>query len=465
MVFAAFAVAFVWSLAGFHLYREAGPGAADRPLAGGPWRALKPAALWAALTAMVAVPLFWATPRTGSRWELGLNSRGRVTGVSDGPVDLNTTGPVAVNQERAFEVYVEDRDGRPVLDLPPDQKFRTAHLQQYDTGRWVRSQFSSLQSADRAYSPTGAVTRPRDRLPDLGPDMRYLTFTLDPRLIKTPPLADPVAWVTGRYSPAVSRFDDGAYRNWVHRHDGTLDGAINFETGPSQYVQAWAPPAHPGVGRPLRVVPAPYLTRVPGGLAKLRKYTNDLVARMAADGTLPRDVLTRVDDDTLARAPEYHQAIARALERHLAASGEFTYTLDLARKEKGIDPAEDFVLNTKAGHCQRFATALVLMLRTQGIPCQMVIGYRGCTGRGDGWYDVREDQAHAWVEALVPAGTDELAAGARGVGRLPPGGRRPPRCHRPSPGGKRRCSTAGSWAGAGPGKHSGPAALAGRCGG
>ena len=51
-------------------------------------------------------------------------------------------------------MYAEDRDGRPVLDLPPDQKFRTAHLQQYDAGRWVRNQFSSLQSADRASSPT-----------------------------------------------------------------------------------------------------------------------------------------------------------------------------------------------------------------------------------------------------------------------------------------------------------------------
>src|SRR4051812_36541953 len=63
VLFALFAAAFVWSLTGFHLYREAGPAAADRPLAGGRWRALKPAARWAALTGAFAVPLFWATPR------------------------------------------------------------------------------------------------------------------------------------------------------------------------------------------------------------------------------------------------------------------------------------------------------------------------------------------------------------------------------------------------------------------
>src|SRR5262249_2848247 len=118
LIFAAFAAAFVWSLTGFHLVREAGPAAAERPLAGGRWRAVKPAVLWAAVTGIIAVPLFWATPRSGGQWELGLNSRGRVTGLADGPVDLNTSGPVAVNREKAFEVYAEDRDGRPVVDLP-----------------------------------------------------------------------------------------------------------------------------------------------------------------------------------------------------------------------------------------------------------------------------------------------------------------------------------------------------------
>jgi transglutaminase-like putative cysteine protease len=412
LVFAGFAVAFVWSLTGFHLVREAGPAAADRPLAGGRWRALKPAVLWAAVTGIIAVPLFWATPRSGGQWELGLNSRGRVTGLADGPVDLNTSGPVAVNREKAFEVYVEDRDGRPVIDLPVDLKFRAAHLQTYDAGRWGRNQFSSLQTADRSFSPQGVGQSPRERLPDLGPNARYLTFVLEPRLTRTPPLADPIAWATGKYVPAVSRFDEHNYRSWLHRHDGSLDGAFNLDGSPPQYVQAWLPPLAPGVGQTMRIVPGntAYLLRIPGTLNRLRKYTDDLIARLVADGTLPPGVLTV--DQYLARDPKYHEAIARALEHHLAASGEFTYTLDLTRKDKAIDPAEDFLLNTKAGHCQRFATALTLMLRTQGIPAQMVIGYRGCESRGDGWYDVREDQSHAWTEVLVPAPWDGLPPAA-----------------------------------------------------
>jgi transglutaminase-like putative cysteine protease len=406
VVFAAFAAAFIWSLAGFSLYREAGPVAAERPMAGGRWRALKPAVGWAMLAGGAAIPLFWITPRTGSQWELGLNTRGKVTGVSDGPVDLNATGTVAINRERAFEVYVEDRDGRPVLDLPADQKFRAILLQQYEGGRWGRNQFGDLEPLDKATSPQGVASNPRDRLPDFGPDGRYLTFVIDPRLTRTPPVIDPVAWRPGDWTPAVSRYEgDGLYRSWIHRKDGSIDGAFSFEGGKPQYVQAWAPPAKPGAGPVMRVrtQAAVYLARLPGGLSRLRRYTDELVARFAADGTLPREVLTDIDPDTRHRKPKYHEAIGRALEHHLAASGEFTYTLDLARKDKGIDPTEDFVLNVKAGHCNRFATALVLMLRTQGVPCQMVIGYRGADARGDGWYDVREDSAHAWVEILIPA--------------------------------------------------------------
>lgn len=412
LVFAAFAVVFVWSLTAFHLYREAGPAAADRPLSGGRWRALRPAILWTVVTGLVAVPLFWATPRSGAQWQLGLNSRGRTTGVSDGPVDLNATGPVTVNRERAFEVYAEDRDGRPYLDLPPDLKFRVTHVQQYDGGRWGRNQFTSLNTVDRSVSLAGMVRNPRDRLPDLGPGMVYLTFTLEHRLARSAPLADPVAWAPGKFAPAISRYDN-VYKSWFHRHDGALDGTFPLDGSPPQYVQTWAAPPGPGLGQPMRIATnntnTQYLTRVPGGLPRLEKYTNDLLARLAAEGTIPPEALTERDPDSLGRAARYHEVIARALERHLAASGEFTYTLDLARKDKAIDPAEDFILNTKAGHCQRFATALTLMLRTQKIPAQMVIGYRGAEGRGDGWYDVREDQAHAWVEALIPAPADELA--------------------------------------------------------
>jgi hypothetical protein len=407
LMFAAYAAAFVWSLTSFHLYRELGPVKANGArLAGGRFRALGPAARWAALTGAMAVPLFWATPRTGSQWELGINSRGRAsTGISDGPVDLNTTGPVSVNREKAFEFFVEDPAGNPVLDFPADARFRVTHLQFYQDGRWGRNQFTTLQTADRAISPTGSNRDPGRRLPHLGPGTVYLSFTLDSRLTRTPPLADPVAWRHGELSPAASKWDDGTYRLWVHRHDGTLDGAFSFDSGAPQYTQAWAPPPGPGLAPVMRVQPSQtaYLAMTSRNPPRVRAFTDQLVERLVAAGKLPKEALARPDGDARARLPEHHETIARALERHLAQSGEYTYTLDLARQDREIDPIEDFLINTRSGHCQRFATALVLMLRTQGIPAQMVVGYRGSESRGDGWYDVREDHAHAWAEILVPA--------------------------------------------------------------
>jgi len=411
LLFLLYAVLFVWSLSAFHIFRELGPDqGASVALDGSRWKGLRHAFLWAGLCGLAAVPLFWATPRSGSQWELALNTRGRATtGVSDGPVDLNRTGQVDVNQEKAFEFFAATPDGQPVLDVSPGQRFRALYLHNYESGRWVRNQFG-FQTADRAVSPPGVTRDPRSRLPDLGPGTIHFTFVLNPRLSRTPPLADPVAWQCGMLAPAASRYEDGTYRSWVHRHDGSLDGAFSFEAGPPQYLQAWAPPPQAGYGPVMRVQPhrTEYLTRLPRGLSKLKEFTDGIIEGLVSQGKLPASVLKDLDPDTQMRMLHHHEAIAGALENYLSNSGDFTYTLDLTRQAKNIDPVEDFLLNTRTGHCQRFATALVLMLRSQGIAAQMVVGYRGCESRGDGWYDVREDQAHAWAEVLLPASNEGL---------------------------------------------------------
>jgi hypothetical protein len=96
-----------------------------------------------------------------------------------------------------------------------------------------------------------------------------------------------------------------------------------------------------------------------------------------------------------------HERLARALAVHLSGSGEYTYTLEQPRQDRDLDPVLDFLWNVKRGHCQRYASALTLMLRTQKIPAQVVLGFRGAEHQGDGTYAVRHSQAHAWVEALV----------------------------------------------------------------
>jgi hypothetical protein len=93
---------------------------------------------------------------------------------------------------------------------------------------------------------------------------------------------------------------------------------------------------------------------------------------------------------------------AQALSDYFHTSGEFFYSLEAQERDPAIDPIEDFVSEHRAGHCEYFAGALVLMLRSQGIPARMVIGFKGGEWNDVGkYYQVQQLHAHTWVEALL----------------------------------------------------------------
>jgi hypothetical protein len=96
--------------------------------------------------------------------------------------------------------------------------------------------------------------------------------------------------------------------------------------------------------------------------------------------------------------------IAQALERHLSSSGSYKYSLNLnAKRVPGLDQTEQFLKKDRSGHCQYFASALAMMLRSQGIPSRLVVGY--CTDEYNDltkYFTARQLHAHVWVEALIP---------------------------------------------------------------
>jgi protein-glutamine gamma-glutamyltransferase len=111
----------------------------------------------------------------------------------------------------------------------------------------------------------------------------------------------------------------------------------------------------------------------------------------------------------------------QALERHFAEPGRYQYSLNLNfKRDPRLDPIEDFVVNHRTGHCEYFASALVMMLRSRNIPARILIGYRGGDFNTIGeYYQVRQRHAHAWVEALLPPGAVpewELAGAPSGGG-------------------------------------------------
>ncbi|PWT80783.1 MAG: hypothetical protein C5B44_04825 [Acidobacteria bacterium] len=109
-------------------------------------------------------------------------------------------------------------------------------------------------------------------------------------------------------------------------------------------------------------------------------------------GELARDVIVR------ARVHNRYDA-ALALESYLR--NNYGYSLD--RKAGGQDPLADFLFNVRAGHCEYFATAMAVMLRTVGIGSRIVNGFLpGEYNEAADAYTVRQSDAHSWVEVYFP---------------------------------------------------------------
>ncbi len=135
----------------------------------------------------------------------------------------------------------------------------------------------------------------------------------------------------------------------------------------------------------------PFLT---GGVLQSRGILNAEV-RMASD--LPEKRLTRLAE---LAATEGGVGSARDIADHLSdyLRTHCAYSL-VPGAIDDESPIERFVFTTKRGHCELFASSLVIMLRYRGIPARMVTGFlsREWNGRGE-YYIVRMKHAHAWVE-------------------------------------------------------------------
>jgi hypothetical protein len=91
---------------------------------------------------------------------------------------------------------------------------------------------------------------------------------------------------------------------------------------------------------------------------------------------------------------------AAALEAFLKT--KYAYTLNLTGNP-GKEPLAHFLFETRAGHCEYFASSMTVMLRTLGIPAREVNGFLpGEFNELGGDYIVRASDAHSWVEAYFP---------------------------------------------------------------
>ena len=99
---------------------------------------------------------------------------------------------------------------------------------------------------------------------------------------------------------------------------------------------------------------------------------------------------------------ETNEARAVAVERFL--QDNYTYSLNSGVRISSADPVAWFLLESREGHCEFFAGAMVVMLRQLGVPARMAAGYAGGDLSPDGdELVVREANAHAWVEVWLGA--------------------------------------------------------------
>jgi len=75
-------------------------------------------------------------------------------------------------------------------------------------------------------------------------------------------------------------------------------------------------------------------------------------------------------------------------------TSKFTYTL-----KPGEQNLETFLFENKKGFCEHFASAAAILLRANGIPSRIIIGFHGgLYNPSGGYFQVRGQDAHAWLE-------------------------------------------------------------------
>lgn len=120
---------------------------------------------------------------------------------------------------------------------------------------------------------------------------------------------------------------------------------------------------------------------------------DDFETALALPADVPDVIGETAEQVTAASENQWESAVA--LQDWLR-SDEFEYSLDAPADASG-SALEDF-LRDKRGYCVQFSGAMTAMARSLGIPARIGVGFTAGTPTGEGSYDVRLNQAHAWPE-------------------------------------------------------------------
>jgi hypothetical protein len=299
-------------------------------------------ALWVAPAALfLAVLVFLGTPRLRGA-DLGSGSDTGFTGFDDN-IELGDVGQLLDDDEVVFTATF---DG-----TRPDELtyFRGVALDDFDGRRW-RAGSLRHPPPSREHSP-------------LGVDVHVVLEPVEDGVLFT--VGDVVAVDVDRGSVVAD--SDG--NRFVHPALDRVD-----------YRFVAVPPFGTGAGPPARGATTGDLIRWTRLPQTLDPRVRELASQVAGELVDPMDK-------------------AAALRRLMLEDFEYTRA---PRDTDVEDPLATFLFERRSGHCEYFASALAMMLRSEGVPTRLVNGFvGGDPGPVGDVIVVRRHHAHSWVELLV----------------------------------------------------------------
>ncbi len=366
----------VWTLLLYHLFMEARPGSAGpgalRQEVGGSVRFIDARFFWTtnafALAAFgLTLLIFFSIPRIGAGFFQKGRSEGlRTAGFSE-KVDLGAIG--AIKLDDSIVMRVEFPDG----NTKPSEPFylRGMAYDWYNGRAWVNT-------SRRRRLPTDAATKlfhlPAGRKPGASPQPRT-------RLMAHDILLEPLD-TTVLFGASMPRSIEGEFSSLQVDAMGGMYLPVPVH-GRTQY-RVWS--------SPIRLQEQDRHAAQPAYPEDIRRHYLQLPALSAEVAALGEEQTRH------ARTP--HEKV-RAL--YALLQSQYRYSLDVGRSGTA-PPLEEFLFARKTGYCEHYATALVVLLRTVGVPARLVTGFMPTEWNEYGkYFTVRQRDAHAWVEVYFPS--------------------------------------------------------------
>jgi transglutaminase-like putative cysteine protease len=272
----------------------------------------------------------------------------------------------------------------------------------------------------------GGSSRPQTGLSDSMSLDNISSLALSGEVAFRVKFSDPVPPKTKLYwrGPVLSDFDGKTWRVLPARRAGRMQTVVRRRSTPIHYQVTLEPTGGTSLFALDLPQAAPQLENNPTRVAP----DLQLLAQQPITERVRYDAVSAVDYDlqqdqtapamrtwlTLPAAlnPETRKFAAALQERShseremidavLRMFREQAFRYTLSPPPLGRETIDDFLFSTRAGFCEHYASAFVVLMRMMGIPARVVTGYQGGEVNDvDGYMTIRQSDAHAWTEVWM----------------------------------------------------------------